>query len=81
MTEEEFDRHKKSLATQRLEKPKMLTTLSAVFWNEISSQQYNFDRVNIEVAYLRTIMQEQLLSFFEVCIVRLKFCARIANAF
>lgn len=67
MTEEEFDRHKESLATQRLEKPKMLTTLSAVFWNEISSQQYNFDRTNIEVAYLRTIKKEQILKFYKVC--------------
>ncbi|XP_033214183.1 insulin-degrading enzyme isoform X2 [Belonocnema kinseyi] len=65
MEDEEFNKHKESLAVQRLEKPKMMGTLSAVFWNEISSQQYNFDRANIEVAYLRTITKEQILKFFE----------------
>ena len=65
MTEEEFNRHKESLATQRLEKPKMLTTLFAVFWNEISSQQYNFDRTDIEVAHLSTIKKEQILKFYK----------------
>lgn len=66
MTEEEFNRHKESLAVRRLEKPKKMTTLSAIFWSEISVQQYNFDRANIEVAYLRTITKEQIMKFYEV---------------
>ncbi|XP_053988603.1 insulin-degrading enzyme [Hylaeus volcanicus] len=65
MSEEEFSRHKESLAMKRLQEPKMLNTLSVIFWNEISSQQYNFDRKNIEVAYLRTITREQLLKFYK----------------
>ncbi|XP_015116960.1 insulin-degrading enzyme isoform X2 [Diachasma alloeum] len=65
MSEEEFNRHKTSLAAQRLEKPKMMSTLSAVFWSEISNQQYNFDRANIEVGYLMTINKEQIISFFK----------------
>nr|XP_031836448.1 insulin-degrading enzyme isoform X1 [Nomia melanderi] len=65
MSEEEFNRHKESLAMQRLEKPKTLTTLFTIFWGEISSQQYNFDRANIEVAYLRTIKQAEILKFCE----------------
>ncbi|XP_076547139.1 insulin degrading metalloproteinase isoform X2 [Osmia lignaria lignaria] len=65
LTEEEFNRHKESLAVRRLEKPKKMTTLSAIFWSEISVQQYNFDRANIEVAYLRTITQEQIMKFYE----------------
>ncbi|XP_003701355.1 insulin degrading metalloproteinase isoform X2 [Megachile rotundata] len=65
MSDEEFERHKESLAVRRLEKPKKITTLSAIFWNEISIQQYNFDRANIEVAYLRTITREQILKFYE----------------
>ncbi|XP_076245093.1 insulin degrading metalloproteinase isoform X2 [Calliopsis andreniformis] len=65
MTDEQFNRHKESLAARRLEKPKTLTTLSAIFWGEISSQQYNFDRVNIEVAYLRSITQLQILEFYK----------------
>lgn len=69
MSEEEFNRHKESLAAQRLEKPKMLTSLTTDFWNEISTQQYNFDRANIEVAYLKTITQEQILQFFKVYVI------------
>ncbi|CAL7937409.1 unnamed protein product [Xylocopa violacea] len=65
MTEEEFNTHKESLAVRRLEKPKQLNTLSAMFWGEISTQQYNFDRANIEVAYLRTITKEQILKFYK----------------
>ncbi|XP_063988848.1 insulin-degrading enzyme isoform X2 [Diachasmimorpha longicaudata] len=65
MSEEEFNRHKTSLAAQRLEKPKMMSVLSAVFWSEITTQQYNFDRANIEVAYLLTITKEPIISFFK----------------
>lgn len=68
MTEEEFNAHKESLAVRRLEKPKQMTILSTIFWSEITTQQYNFDRANIEVAYLRTITQKQILQFYEVCI-------------
>jgi len=46
----------------------MMSTQSTIYWNEIISQQYNFDRVNIEVAYLRTITQPQLLNFYKVII-------------
>ncbi|KAK0071978.1 hypothetical protein PV326_000607, partial [Microctonus aethiopoides] len=65
MSEEEFNRHKTSLAMTKHEKPRMMYTLSAIFWNEIISQQYNFDRANIEVDYLMTITKEQILSFFK----------------
>lgn len=65
MAEDQFERHKKALAALRLEKPKMLSSLATIFWNEISSQQYNFDRANIEVAYLKTITRSQLLNFYK----------------
>lgn len=44
MTDEEFNRHKEALAVQKLEKPKRLSTLFNKFFNEISLQQYHFDR-------------------------------------
>lgn len=66
MSEEQFETHKKALATLRLEKPKMLYDRCKIFWSEIISQQYNFDRANIEVAYLKTITQQQLLKFYKV---------------
>lgn len=66
MSEEQFEKYKKALATLRLEKPKMLSSLCVIFWNEISNQQYNFDRANIEVAYLKTITRQQILNFYKV---------------
>lgn len=64
MTPEEFEKHKEALAAQRLERPKKLSALSVRFWSEITSQQYNFDRTNIEVAHLRGLQKEDILAFF-----------------
>lgn len=72
MSEEQFEEHKKALATLRLEKPKMLSARCTLYWNEITSQQYNFDRVNIEVAYLKTITRQQLLNFYKVITFKCK---------
>jgi insulysin len=66
MSDEEFNRHKESLATQLLEKPKMMSRQSGIYWLEISLQQYNFDRMNIEVAYLKTITRNQIIDFYKV---------------
>lgn len=79
MDEDEFNRHKTALAAQRLEKPRMMSTLSTVFWSEISSQQYNFDRTNIEVAYLKTLTKEQILEFFKVNLLILCFFRRFLS--
>lgn len=65
MCEEEFERHKEALAAQRLEKPKKLVTLTSRYWAEISSQQYNFNRPEIEVAYLRTLTKDDIIKFYK----------------
>ncbi|KAG5331760.1 IDE enzyme, partial [Acromyrmex charruanus] len=65
MTEEQFEENKKALAVLRLEKPNRLSARCILYWNEIINQQYNFDRVNIEAAYLKTISKQQLLNFFK----------------
>ncbi len=44
LTNESFQNHKDALATKRLEKPKKMSGQNARFWNEIISQQYNFER-------------------------------------
>lgn len=66
MPEEEFQRHKDALAATKLEKPKQLSSQSYIFWSEITAQQYHFDRANVEVAYLRTITKDQLITYFKV---------------
>ena len=39
-----FKKHIEALATKRLEKPKKLSSQNSIYWGEIESQQYNFDR-------------------------------------
>ncbi|KAL7290058.1 hypothetical protein TKK_0015787 [Trichogramma kaykai] len=64
MKDEEFSKHVESLATRRLEKPKVMSSQTSIYWNEIGTQQYNFDRMNIEVAYLRTLTKQQIIDFY-----------------
>lgn len=68
MPEEEFTKHKEALAVQRLEKPKQLSHQSSIYWSEITSQQYHFDRANVEVAFLRTITKSDIIEFYKVII-------------
>ncbi|KYN00390.1 PREDICTED: insulin-degrading enzyme-like [Cyphomyrmex costatus] len=65
LTEEQFEKYKKTIATLRLGKLKGLNGWGAMYWSEIKTQRYNFDRVNIEEAYLKTISLQQLLNFFK----------------
>ncbi|KAI8483051.1 hypothetical protein Bbelb_392070 [Branchiostoma belcheri] len=65
LSEEEFQKHVTALSVRRLDKPKKLTSETARHWGEILAQQYNFDRDNIEVAFLKTITKEELLNFYK----------------
>ncbi|XP_065207037.1 insulin-degrading enzyme [Planococcus citri] len=65
MTDEEFETHKTTLATRKLEKPKQLAKLTNKFWGEISSRYYNFDRVEMEVKYLSTLKKDDVLNFYK----------------
>uniref|UniRef100_A0A671U714 Insulin-degrading enzyme n=1 Tax=Sparus aurata TaxID=8175 RepID=A0A671U714_SPAAU len=64
MNEEAFQKHIQALAIRRLDKPKKLSAECAKYWGEIISQQYNFDRDNIEVAYLKTLTKENIMQFY-----------------
>lgn len=65
MTEEEFKKHVSALSTKRLEKPKKMSVQISQYWREILAQQYNFDRDNIEVAFLKTVTKEDLIKFYK----------------
>lgn len=65
LSDEEFEKHVAALATKRLEKPKRLAVQNAKFWSEIISQQYNFDRDNVEVAHLRELTRDDLYKFYK----------------
>lgn len=64
MSDEEFERHKEALAAQKLEKPKRLSALFNKFLNEISLQQYHFDRAEKEVTMLRTITKQRFIDYY-----------------
>ncbi|CAM4727738.1 hypothetical protein PO909_019079 [Leuciscus waleckii] len=64
MGEEAFQKHIQALTIRRLDKPKKLAAECAKYWGEIISQQYNFDRDNIEVAYLKTLTKENIMQFY-----------------
>ncbi|XP_067330472.1 insulin-degrading enzyme isoform X2 [Channa argus] len=64
MSEEAFQKHIQAVAIRRLDKPKKLSAECAKYWGEIISQQYNFDRDNIEVAYLKTLAKEDITQFY-----------------
>ncbi|XP_053088326.1 insulin-degrading enzyme isoform X2 [Pangasianodon hypophthalmus] len=65
MSDEAFHKHIQALAIRRLDKPKKLAAECAKYWGEIISQQYNFDRDNIEVAYLKTLTKDNIMQFYK----------------
>lgn len=66
MSTEEFDRHKEALKSQKLEKPKRLSSQYSHYMNEIALQQYHFDRSEKEVEILTTITKESVLEYYKV---------------
>lgn len=70
MTEESFQKHVTALAAKRLEKPKKISGQQSRYWGEIVSQQFNFDRDDIEVAYLRGIKKSDVYNFYKehICV-------------
>ena len=65
MEASDFMTHVTALATKILEKPKQLCHKNDVFWHEITSQQYNFDRASVEVEMLRTLTKLDILQFYK----------------
>ncbi|XP_061645273.1 insulin-degrading enzyme isoform X3 [Phyllopteryx taeniolatus] len=64
MSDEAFQKHIQALAIRRLDKPKKLSAECAKYWGEIISQQYNFDRDNVEVAHLKTLTKDDIMQFY-----------------
>ncbi|XP_054654801.1 insulin-degrading enzyme isoform X2 [Dunckerocampus dactyliophorus] len=64
MSDEAFQKHIQALAIRRLDKPKKLSAECAKYWGEIISQQYHFDRDNVEVAHLKTLTKDDIMQFY-----------------
>uniref|UniRef100_A0A6A7G139 Insulin-degrading enzyme n=1 Tax=Hirondellea gigas TaxID=1518452 RepID=A0A6A7G139_9CRUS len=65
MSEEDFVKHREALIQRRLEKPKKMSSLSTRWWTEIVCNQYNFDRENVEVDFLKTVTKEDVLQHYK----------------
>lgn len=66
MNNEEFEKHKETLKAQKLEKPKRLSSQYSLYINEISLQQYHFDRSEKEAEILSSITKDQVLEYYKV---------------
>lgn len=66
MSEEEFKKYKDALAVKLLEKPKGLMKQAGVYQLEIDTQDYNFNRAQIEVEALKTVTKNNIIHFYEV---------------
>lgn len=64
MSEEEFDKYKDALAVKLLEKPKGLMKQAAVYQLEIDTQDYNFNRAQIEAEVLKSIIKSDIVEFY-----------------
>ncbi|XP_060867052.1 insulin-degrading enzyme isoform X2 [Metopolophium dirhodum] len=64
MSEEEFNKYKDALAVKLLEKPKGLMKQAAVYQIEIDTQDYNFNRAQIEVEALKLIAKDDIIKFY-----------------
>uniref|UniRef100_A0A0B7AYG5 Insulin-degrading enzyme n=2 Tax=Arion vulgaris TaxID=1028688 RepID=A0A0B7AYG5_9EUPU len=65
LTDEEFNKHISALSSKRLEKPKKLVQQNNKYWSEIITSYYNFDRDNVEVAYLKKLCKDDLFKFYK----------------
>jgi insulysin len=65
MPDEEFEQHRASLITHKSDRPKRLSSLANSHWDEIRSEQYNFDRDIVEIEALRQLTRAQLIDFFD----------------
>lgn len=62
---EEIEKHKNAVKSIKLEKPKRLFNQYSKFMNEISLQEYHFDRANVECTILEKISKEEILEYFK----------------
>lgn len=69
MSNEEFERHKDALKSQKLEKPKRLSSQYSQYMNEIALAQYHFERSEKEVEILTTITKDQVLEYYKVKLI------------
>ncbi|XP_043479805.1 insulin-degrading enzyme-like isoform X2 [Leptopilina heterotoma] len=63
MTNEKFNKQKELIIERMLKEPETMSEMSAIFWREISSKTYAFDRRTIEIECLNVITKQEILDF------------------
>lgn len=66
MPAERFETFRKALKSKKLLKPLTLSNQFWEFYREISSQQYHFNRTNVEASLLKSVTQAEVVTFFKV---------------
>jgi insulysin len=69
MNDDEFKVHIESLSLSKLEEPKKISQQSNIYWNEIVTRNFNFDREPIEVEDIKKLTKNDIVQFFEVKIL------------
>ncbi|KAL9107466.1 MAG: hypothetical protein Q9227_007663 [Pyrenula ochraceoflavens] len=64
MSADEFESHRRSLIARRLEKLKSLDQESARFFTHVSSEFYDFKRVDLDVAEIRLLTKDDMIEFY-----------------
>ncbi|KAH8805629.1 Metalloenzyme, LuxS/M16 peptidase-like protein [Xylogone sp. PMI_703] len=64
MTEADFEEHKRSLITKRLEKLKNLDQESGRIWMHIDSEYFDFELVYHDAEHVRTLTKEEMIQFY-----------------
>lgn len=66
MTQDKFENYKNALRLKKLQKP---LTLASQFWQfhkEILTQQYHFNRFQVEASILKNLNHQDVIEFYEV---------------
>lgn len=66
MSAEKFSTIKKSLKVKKLSESLTLADQFWIFFKEIASQQFHFNRKNVEASLIRAITHAEVVSFFMV---------------
>ncbi|KAK3939917.1 Metalloenzyme, LuxS/M16 peptidase-like protein [Diplogelasinospora grovesii] len=64
MSDEEFEKHKRSLIVKRLEKPKHLDQETSRHWSQIQSEYYDFESAQRDAAHIRPLTKSDMVGFF-----------------
>lgn len=66
LTTVDYQKHVSGLVSARLTKPKKLRARHGRYWSEIATENYHFNRDEVETEHVKTISQAQLIDFFMV---------------